>query len=106
MSCSSDYTLINHDHMFTEFNNSILHHQHCGSRIQPARMSSKFVLKDYKPLDKDTVGLWYDMLDMIGPARNWPPKIRIYSLERISHILSNFSCALSYLSMGLILTCC
>ena len=33
LSCSSDYTLINHDYMVTEFNNSVLHHQHCGSRI-------------------------------------------------------------------------
>ena len=72
--------------MFTEFNNSILHHQHCGSRIQQARMSSKFVLKDYKPLDKDTVGLWYDMVDIIGPVRNWPPKIRnLFFRKNITH---------------------
>ena len=86
MSRSSDYTLINYDHMFTEFSNSILHHQHCSSRIQPARMSSKFVLKDYKPLDKDTVGFWYDMVDIIGPVRNWPPKIRnLFFRKNITH---------------------
>ena len=106
MSRSSDYKLINHDQMFPEFNYSILHHQHCGSRIQPARMSSKFVLKDYKPLDKDTVGLWYDMVDIIGPVRNWPPKIRnLFFRKNITHC-QRFQLCISYLSMGLILTCC
>ena len=86
MSRSNDYTKINHDHMFTAFKKSILHQHSFCSRFQPAKMSSKFVLQNYKPLDKDTVGLWYDMVDIVGPVRNWPPNIRnLFFGKNITH---------------------
>ena len=72
--------------MFTEFNKSILHQHSFCSRFQPDRMSLKFVQQNYKPLDKDTVGLWYDMVDIVGPVRNWSPKIRnLFFRKNITH---------------------
>lgn len=45
-----------------------------------------FKLKSYKPLPKRTVELWGEIVDNIGPLREWPPKIRnLFFQENIRH---------------------
>ena len=45
-----------------------------------------FQLKEYKPLSSDIVTLWYDILDIIGPVRNWPPSIRnLFFKNNLTH---------------------
>ena len=41
-----------------------------------------FQLKKYKPLSSDIVTLWYDITDIIGPLRNWPPLIRNFFFKK------------------------
>ena len=46
-----------------------------------------FKLKTYKPLGSEIVTMWYDILDIIGPTRNWPPDIRnLFFKTKLTHI--------------------
>ena len=67
------------------------------SSFQTVSMASKFVLQNYKPLDKETVGFWYDIVDIVGPVRNWLPKIRNLFFARALLIHNVSSCVLSYM---------
>ena len=45
-----------------------------------------FQLKMYKPLSSDIVTLWYDIINIIGPLRNWPPLIRnLFFKKNLTH---------------------
>ena len=45
-----------------------------------------FKLKTYKLLPQKCVNLWADILDIIGPVKKWPPKIRdLFFKQSLSH---------------------
>ena len=58
-----------------------------------------YYLKQYKPLPKRICELWLEILDIIGPVRNWPPKMRnLFFTRGLTHYQCLKVCAFVYVN--------
>ena len=58
-----------------------------------------YYLKQYKPLLKCICELWLEILDIIGPVRNWPPKMRnLFFTRDLTHYQHLKVCAFVYVN--------
>ena len=58
-----------------------------------------FKLKTYQLLPQKCVTLWDDILDIIGPVKKWPPKMRnLFFKQGLSHFERLKVCAFVYVN--------
>ena len=58
-----------------------------------------FKLKTYKLLPQECVTLWGDILDIIGPVKKWPPKMRnLFFKQGLSHFERLKVCTFVYVN--------
>ena len=58
-----------------------------------------YYLKQYKPLPKRICELWLEILDIIGPVQNWPPKMRnLFFTRDLTHYQRLKVCAFVYVN--------
>ena len=58
-----------------------------------------FKLKEYKLLPTKCVTLWLDIQEIIGPVKNWPPRIRnLFFKEKASDYERLKLCAFCYIN--------